>query len=221
MPHEGLKQTQFPQDFYVRLGVSRAANEQDIKDAFRALSKIYHPEAQGGGDEEKFKALSEAYSTLKNPEKRRIYDLRTPGASQRPQQSSGAEDVRSQYGRSSASEPDFTTYASRKSNTTSEARQREKERQESERLRRILKEAEERKRRFERETAERAQRVEREIQRRRKEVERRMAERAKQLEAALQRNKREMEERKRRLETEMARRKRESDGRLRDFFKKR
>ena len=60
-------------NFYDILGVSRDASDKDIKVAFRKLSQKYHPDAPGG-DEAKFKEISEAYTTLSNPEKRREYD---------------------------------------------------------------------------------------------------------------------------------------------------
>ena len=60
-------------NFYDILGVSRDASDKDIKVAFRKLSQKYHPDAPGG-DETKFKEISEAYTTLSNPEKRREYD---------------------------------------------------------------------------------------------------------------------------------------------------
>jgi molecular chaperone DnaJ len=59
-------------DYYNILGVEREASTEDIKKAYRKLSKEHHPDH--GGDEEKFKELSEAYSVLSNPEKRNQYD---------------------------------------------------------------------------------------------------------------------------------------------------
>lgn len=58
--------------FYDVLGVSKDASDDDIKKAFRKLAVKYHPDR--GGDEQKFKEISEAYDTLSNPEKRREYD---------------------------------------------------------------------------------------------------------------------------------------------------
>lgn len=59
--------------FYDVLGVSKNASDKDIKTAFRKLAQKYHPDR--GGDEAKFKEISEAYDTLSNPEKRKEYDM--------------------------------------------------------------------------------------------------------------------------------------------------
>ena len=58
--------------YYDILGVTRDATQDDIKKAFRKLAAKYHPDA--GGDEAKFKEVSEAYTTLSDPEKRKEYD---------------------------------------------------------------------------------------------------------------------------------------------------
>ena len=58
--------------FYDVLGVSRDASDKEIKTAFHKLAQKYHPDA--GGDEQKFKEISEAYETLSNPDKRKEYD---------------------------------------------------------------------------------------------------------------------------------------------------
>ena len=58
--------------FYDVLGVSRNASDKEIKTAFHKLAQKYHPDA--GGDEQKFKEISEAYETLSNPDKRKEYD---------------------------------------------------------------------------------------------------------------------------------------------------
>ena len=59
-------------NFYDTLGVAETASEKEIKNAFKALAKKYHPDQ--GGDENKFKEINEAYDTLKNSEKRQEYD---------------------------------------------------------------------------------------------------------------------------------------------------
>ena len=59
-------------NFYDVLGVQRNATQDEIKKAFRKLAVKYHPDA--GGDEAKFKEVSEAYDTLSDEKKRREYD---------------------------------------------------------------------------------------------------------------------------------------------------
>jgi curved DNA-binding protein len=59
-------------DYYDTLGVSKNASEKDLKTAFRKLAAKHHPDA--GGDAEKFKEINEAYNTLKDPQKRQMYD---------------------------------------------------------------------------------------------------------------------------------------------------
>src|SRR4051812_22828455 len=62
-------------DYYKILGVERNANDDDIKKAYRKLARKYHPDVSNEKDaEEKFKEMSEAYETLKDPEKRAAYD---------------------------------------------------------------------------------------------------------------------------------------------------
>ena len=62
-------------NYYDVLGVSKNANESDIKSAFRKLSKKYHPDInKEAGAEDKFKEINEAYSVLSDPEKKQMYD---------------------------------------------------------------------------------------------------------------------------------------------------
>lgn len=61
------------QDYYNILGVSKSANAEDIKKAFRKLAHQYHPDKQSG-DEKRFKEINEAYQVLSDPQKRQQYD---------------------------------------------------------------------------------------------------------------------------------------------------
>ncbi len=64
-------------DYYEVLGLSRDCTMNDIKQAYRKLARIYHPDVNNGDPqaEEKFKEISEAYAVLSNEEKRRQYDM--------------------------------------------------------------------------------------------------------------------------------------------------
>jgi curved DNA-binding protein len=71
-------------EYYTILGLKEDASLEEIRKAYRKLALHYHPDRNRGdaGAEERFKAISEAYGVLMDPEKRRLYDLsRTMGAS--------------------------------------------------------------------------------------------------------------------------------------------
>ncbi|MEK9160629.1 MAG: molecular chaperone DnaJ [Patescibacteria group bacterium] len=59
-------------NYYDVLGVEKKATKEDIKKAFRKLAQKHHPDK--GGDEAKFKEITEAYSILSDEKRRREYD---------------------------------------------------------------------------------------------------------------------------------------------------
>jgi DnaJ-class molecular chaperone len=61
-------------NYYIILGIPFSASNQEIKKAYRALSKRFHPDINPIGAEE-FKNINEANSVLSDPQKRKTYDL--------------------------------------------------------------------------------------------------------------------------------------------------
>ncbi len=63
-------------DYYEVLGVQRNATAEEVKKAFRKLAVQHHPDKNPGDKkaEEKFKEINEAYETISDPQKRKMYD---------------------------------------------------------------------------------------------------------------------------------------------------
>jgi curved DNA-binding protein len=63
-------------DYYITLGVSKSASQDEIKKAYRKLAMKYHPDKTKGDKsaEQKFKEINEANEVLSDPEKRKKYD---------------------------------------------------------------------------------------------------------------------------------------------------
>lgn len=92
-------------DYYEVLGVSKTANDQELKKAYRKLAMQYHPDRNDSKDAEKlFKEASEAYDVLKDPNKRARYDqfghagLHSGGYQEPNFQNINIEDIFSQFG---------------------------------------------------------------------------------------------------------------------------
>src|SRR3954451_8739590 len=63
-------------DYYETLGVSRKADTEEIRKAYRKLARKYHPDLNPGdkSSEERFKNVQEAYDVLSDAKKRPMYD---------------------------------------------------------------------------------------------------------------------------------------------------
>ena len=64
-------------NFYDVLGVDPDADDDQIKDAFQSLAKVFHPDLSSGDAlaERRFKELLQSYSTLKDTRTRAAYDM--------------------------------------------------------------------------------------------------------------------------------------------------
>lgn len=80
-PDNGANKTPYQRmvanSYYAVLGIQPAASAQQIRQAYRDLSKLYHPDTTTLAPTiatPKFQQLNEAYATLSNPERRQVYD---------------------------------------------------------------------------------------------------------------------------------------------------
>lgn len=77
-------------DFYQIMGVSKDADAETIKKAYRRLVKECHPDTHPGDKkaEERFKQIAEAYAVLGDEEKRKLYDQETKTSGEKQKQNS-------------------------------------------------------------------------------------------------------------------------------------
>ena len=66
------KMAETKRDYYEVLGLSKGADDNAIKKAYRQLAKKYHPDMNPGDKEaeKKFKEINEAYAVLSDPERK-------------------------------------------------------------------------------------------------------------------------------------------------------
>ncbi len=73
-------------DYYKLLGVAANASPAEIKQAYRRLARLYHPDLHNQTRDEQIKRLNEAYEILSNARKRASYDALLREARQRAEE---------------------------------------------------------------------------------------------------------------------------------------
>ena len=93
-------------NLYKILHVSDTVSTEELKKAYRTLTKKYHPDVNPGDSqaEAQFKQINEAYDILRNPERRKEYDI----SQKRQSRQAPAQDVKRQTDVSKDSTMDFT-----------------------------------------------------------------------------------------------------------------
>ena len=83
-------------NYYELLGVSLRRTDDEIKKAFRGLARKYHPDANPDDPAavERFKEINDAYETLRDPERRRRYDMFGPEGATRERSAVAARSTR-------------------------------------------------------------------------------------------------------------------------------
>jgi curved DNA-binding protein CbpA len=62
-------------DYYAVLGVKPEAPLSEIKQAYRQLVRLHHPDLTGSTDDQTVKLINEAYAVLSDASRRTIYDI--------------------------------------------------------------------------------------------------------------------------------------------------
>jgi len=68
-------------DYYEVLQLSKTASKEEIKKAYRKLSRKYHPDNAGERGRKIFDQVQEAYAVLGDEEKKAVYDRKMAGSS--------------------------------------------------------------------------------------------------------------------------------------------